>query len=188
MQNNWILFTGGPNSGKTTVIELLASLGYNVKVEQAMKVIHEYMNAGIPLSSVQTDPVQGAKFQDAIALQEMAAAAENTPNELVFLDRGAIEYFAFSKLRGLAINPEIAQKVRQSTYRHVFVFDLIESSFAANKIEAHIDNPLEAARNQQSLIEDVVAEFGFPTTRVPVMKTEERIKLIFDTLQLPNPL
>lgn len=181
-KNNWILLAGGPNSGKTTLICELQKRGYKVKQEQATIIIHEYMDAGIPLENVQHDLVQGAKFQDDIALREMKAASSFSVNDLVFFDRGAYEYFAFAKLRGLKINPEIAKKVRKSTYKHVFVLDLIESEFKENKIEAHIDNPMQSAKKQEKLLLDVLEEFKQEITRVPVMSVGDRADFILSKI------
>ena len=38
--NNWILLTGGPNSGKTSLIRELQNRGYKIKEEQATILIH----------------------------------------------------------------------------------------------------------------------------------------------------
>lgn len=185
--NNWILIAGGPNSGKTTLIAELKNRGYKVKAEQATVIIHEYMNAGIPLESVQLDPLQGAKFQEDIALREMKAMQIYDNNELVFLDRGAIEYFAFAKMRGLKIKNQIAEQVQKSTYKHVFMLDLILSKFKANKIEAYLENPVEMAKKQHKLLLEVYKKHKYKITHVQVMSVEERADFILSRLGNPSP-
>lgn len=178
------MLNGGPNSGKTTLIRELERLGFKVKEEQATIIIHEYIDAGIPLESVQNDPIQGAKFQDEIAIREMGAAQQFDPKDLVFFDRGAIDYRGFAKLRGLKIDDLIAKKVDECSYRHIFILDLIESEFKSTKIEAHIDNPVAVAKKQEELLIETYKPYGIPTTRVPVMPVKDRIKFILKTLNL----
>ena len=184
-KNNWILIAGGPNSGKTTLIAELKKRGYKVKPEQATIIIHEYMDAGIPLESVQLDPKRGAIFQEDIALREMKATESFDKNEIIFLDRGAIEYFAFAKMRGLKINDQIAKLVKKSAYRQVFMLDLIESNFVTTKIEAHLDNPIEMAKKQHKLLIEVCERFKFNIETVPVMPVEKRADYILSFLNEP---
>lgn len=182
LKNNWIVLAGGPNSGKTTLLLELEKLGYKIKEEQATILIHEYIKQGIPLESVQHDLVQGAKFQDEIARREMKAADAFNPEELVFFDRGAVEYTAFAKLRELALDPEILSQVSKYHYRHIFILDLIESAFKNTKIEAHIENPTKVAKQQEKLLIQAYKSCGSPITRVPVMSVSERVNFVLNAL------
>lgn len=180
--NNWILLTGGPNSGKTSLIRELQNRGYKVKEEQATILIHEYIDAGIPLESIQLNPIQGAKFQDEIAIREMKVAESFNPEELVFFDRGAIDYRGFAKLRGLKIDKKIAEQVDKCTYRQVFLLDLIESELKSTKIEAHIDNPIEVAKKQEELLLEICEYYNLPIVRVPVMSIKDRADFILSKI------
>ncbi len=181
--NNWIVLAGGPNSGKTTLIDELSKRGYKVKPEQAMVVINEYLASGVKLENVHTDPVLGGQFQRDIALKELAAAAEFSPDELVFFDRWAPDYFAFAKIRNLKKDEEIIKKLADCSYKHIFVLDLLKNEYADNKIEAHLADPIAVAIQQEEHLIDVINDLHMEFTRVPVMSVDDRIEYILEALK-----
>ncbi len=92
--NRWVLICGGPNSGKTTIVNRLEDLGYKVKHEEARPILDRYIEEKVPLEKIVEDKIVGSSFQDEIALAEYAAEQKQPKEELVFFDRVAIEYFA----------------------------------------------------------------------------------------------
>jgi predicted ATPase len=180
MKNKWIVLAGGPNSGKTTTLAELKAQGYTVEPEQATKIIHEYIEQGIPLESLHNDPAAGAKFQEEIARRQIETEESHQKDEVVFFDRGAFDYLVFSRLRGLPLNDDILQAVRERTYGTVFVLNLIESEFKQTKIEAHLDDPVQAAKEQEKLLLSVLDELDIPYVHVPVMPIKDRVDFILE--------
>ncbi len=91
--NNLIVFTGGPGSGKTSVIEHLTKLGYVCAPETGRKVIQHQVALGgdaLPWKNK-------IAFRDEMVREEQNNyEAHKHHKEFVFFDRGIVDSYAIA--------------------------------------------------------------------------------------------
>jgi predicted ATPase len=125
-----VLITGSAHAGKSTLIEKIASLGYSVVSESAQEILDE----GISLhgsqsswSNWRSDFKNERLFQEAIACRQISKEILITGmgEEIVFLDRGIYDIYAYCYLRSIE-PPQVLSKYK---FRYDYVFLLEATSF-----------------------------------------------------------
>jgi predicted ATPase len=120
MQTNWIVITGVPSSGKTTLINQLSEAGYSTLPDPARVVYERYADAEKmpPDVTLQTEIVEFL----ARSYREM------DPDELFFLDYGMPDNVVYQESLGL----DTASSVRyceEFRYKQVFLLAPLEFQF-----------------------------------------------------------
>tara|TARA_R110002110_G_scaffold65206_4_gene179992 strand:- start:75062 stop:75739 length:678 start_codon:yes stop_codon:yes gene_type:complete len=119
--SNWIVITGAPCSGKSTVITYLKDCGFNVNHEVAQGYIDEQQAEGIEKPWEDKE-----KFQKAILTRqrtvEDALVTQGKSNKTIFFDRGIPDAIAYFSYFGVA-DDKIPDSVLVTKYKHVFIFD-----------------------------------------------------------------
>jgi predicted ATPase len=83
--NNWYVITGAPCSGKTTVLNSLKDLGYEVVPEVARTYIDELIFSGLSIEQIRSNET---KFQDDVLIKKYELEESLDKNKIIFLDRG----------------------------------------------------------------------------------------------------
>ena len=118
-KTNWVVITGAPCTGKTTVIEELKKLGHTCHPEAAREYIESEMAKGFTLDEIRADNL---KLQSGILNKKMILEENLTPNQLIFLDRGIPDTLTY--YRPSALDPMLAlDNCFINQYDKVFVFD-----------------------------------------------------------------
>ncbi|MCH7605222.1 ATP-binding protein, partial [Patescibacteria group bacterium] len=160
METNWYIITGGPSSGKTTVIENLSSLGYATVPESARVVIDTEIGRGKTIEEVRADE---AAFQEKI-LQIKIENEEKTPSEqLTFFDRGIPDSVAYYHIAKQDVAPVI-QASQKRRYKDIFLLEQI--SF--KKDYARTEDQ-EQADVLAQLLYDAYTNLNYAVIRVPLM-------------------
>src|ERR1035437_2236108 len=81
---NWYVITGGPCSGKTTVVNLLQARGYKTTIEDARHYLEMQALNGRTVEEVRKHQ---ADFQLAVLQMQIEQEKELSPEDIVFLDR-----------------------------------------------------------------------------------------------------
>ena len=79
---NWYVITGGPSTGKTTVINLLMERGYKTTIEHARHYIDTMKEEGRTVEEIRTNK---RKFQLGVLDMQIEQEAELSPSDTVFL-------------------------------------------------------------------------------------------------------
>ena len=172
--NNWVLLTGGPHSGKSTLHAYLGKQGYAVKPEQARFVLDDYMARGIPAIDIMNNDVVGGRFQEEIAYKEIAEENKCNPNVLTFFDRSCIEYTAFIELRNLTPNQALLSQLATRSYGLAVILESIPMPFDENRLETNLVDPVAESKRQQAALIKAVQATGTALEFLPVMPTQER--------------
>lgn len=97
-----VVFTGGPSTGKTTLIQHLSAAGYPVVREAATDVLRRAEAARVRQKRPQ-------RFQEEILnlqLERESHALETAPAQVpIFADRGVGDHFGYLRHAGVAIFP-----------------------------------------------------------------------------------
>ncbi|MBI1272363.1 AAA family ATPase [bacterium] len=170
------VITGGPNSGKTTLIDFLASTGYAVLPEAATQVIQEGSgrgNSGLPDTN--------SAFQKKILVKqiEQELTARQSGN-LLFCDRGIFDVCAYMEVRNIPSDAfELAVwhsllKLPAPVYSGAFILEVVPV-WEDNGIRFE---GLEFSRRIFKSLIDIYRRFGIPVTVVPLLPVSERAEFV----------
>ncbi|NOH63495.1 AAA family ATPase [Vibrio sp. RE88] len=173
----FIVFTGGPGSGKTSVIEHLQSLGYKTADEVGRRVIQQQVESGgsaLPW-------LDKTAFRDAMVSAEIDKYRRiGVGEEFVFFDRSIVDSYGYSLLEDLAFTESLIQHCYQLRYHlQVFVFPPWKEIFA-NDAERKQDFA-EAVTTYEKMRE-AYQSFGYTLTEVPKGSVEQRSRFVLDAL------
>lgn len=173
-----IALTGGPGSGKTTVINCLQALGYATTPEVGRRIIQAQIESN----------GSALPWQDKTAFRDLMLQAEikhyessvsQTPP--VFCDRGVIDVYGYSLLEQLTLTTPLIQSCQQLQYHHrVFIFPPWASIFM-NDAERQQDFS-EAVATYDAMI-SAYHTFGYELIDVPQQSPDQRVRFILDTLK-----
>lgn len=174
---SWVVITGAPSSGKTSVIEDLRARGYAVQGEVARELIEDCLRRGQSMADVRRDGGQQLQ-RDILRIKHEREAALD-PAACVFMDRGMPDSMAYFRLAGLdAAAAEAASK--QFRYAAVFIFDRLPLV----KDGVRAEDEATAQKIDEMLHTDYAA-LGYTPIAVPVMPVAARSVFILQALNLP---
>ena len=148
-----IVLTGGPSCGKTSVINELRRRGHNILEEIAAQVNEE--RKGFELTKE-----EWLTRQRMIYFRQVEQEEKCENDKVYFLDRGAIDGIAYSKMLLGYIPDELK---REYHYDVVFVLDrlpFVHASFRVEKGE-------EQAENIHNVITQTYRELGYNPIIIP---------------------
>ncbi|UPR59405.1 AAA family ATPase [Vibrio sp. ED004] len=175
--NNLIVFTGGPGSGKTSVIDALKSQGYRCAPEVGRKVIqHQVEQQGSALPWL--DKVA---FRDEMVREELANyQAFEASEQLVFFDRSIVDSYGYSLLETLPVPESLLSSCNEIAYNaKVFIFPPWDSIFI-NDQERKQD--FDEAIATYEKMAAAYTQFGYQLVEVPKLPVEERVAFILTSI------
>lgn len=173
-KTNWYVITGGPGSGKTTIVNLLKERGYITTFEHARHYLDTQRLKG---RTVEETRKNQRKFQLGVLDMQIEQENEISPDVLVFLDRAIPDALAYYRFLNLSVDEKLSKALRKVFYKKIFVLDSLplKNDYARNEDEA-------AQKKIHKLIIEVYESLHFPVVRVPVLPPEERVDFILKNL------
>jgi len=173
----WVVITGAPSSGKTSVIEDLRARGYGVQDEVARDLIEECLRRGLSVEDMRRDG--GKQLQRDILRIKTGREALLDPAECIFMDRGMPDSISYFRLAGL--DTEAAtQACLKFRYEAVFIFDRLP--LVKDGIRSEDES---VAQKIDGMLRTDYKSLGYNPVSVPVMPIERRSDFILETLKLP---
>ncbi len=169
------VITGGPGVGKTTIINYLENLGYDVVQEAATDLIRKELAENIEA------PWSKQDFNEKVAkLQEQRQKeAERSSGNGVFFDRCPVDAISYDLLYDFEpTHPtiRIVQSLIDENYYNKKVF-LIENLGSCLQTEVRAET-LEQVLKIEDLLEKNYRALGFQIVRIPACPVEDRAKII----------
>lgn len=173
MSNNWIVITGGPSSGKTSLLAELQKLGHRTIAEAARTVIDQALEKGVLVEQLRSDE---KGFQEDVARLKQKNETVHDKSQLTFFDRGMQDTVAYLRHYGFDIEDWVAALMDKARYKKVFLLEPLESyqSDYARTEDVHF------AKSLHKLLNDVYTEFGMEPVSVPPISLDQRVKFILD--------
>jgi predicted ATPase len=173
-QTNWCVITGGPSSGKSTVIRLLKDMGYQTTIELARHYIDLQRVNGRSVDEIRSNQRQ---FQHKVLNLQIDLERRLDPQELVFLDRGLPDELAYYKYFNLPPDEKLVEYLECFTYKKIFIMDLLPLCEDYARTE-----DVEAQKALHQLIIEAYQGRSEEKVFVPVLPPKERAQFILDNL------
>ncbi|XOB63770.1 AAA family ATPase [Campylobacterota bacterium DY0563] len=174
--NNRVIFTGGPGSGKTSVIEFLCHMGYQSAPEVGRKVIQ----AQVKSQGSALPWLDKIAFRDEMVLEEIKNYENFGDTEVTLYDRSIIDSYGYSKLERIPISELLLDKCCELDYcRKVFIFPPWEEIYE-NDAERKQDFN-EAVATYDEMV-SAYTKFGYDLIEVPKASVKERAQFIVSKL------
>lgn len=173
-ERNWYVITGGPSSGKSTVIELLKDDGYTTTHEVARHFIDLQRINGRSTEEIRANQRQ---FQHKVLNLQIQLERRLDPQEMIFLDRGLPDELAYYQYFDLAPDEKLVEYLEYATYKKIFIMDLLP----LDKDYARTED-LAAQKALHQLIIDIYKSRSEPIVMVPVLPPKERVAFILANL------
>jgi len=169
------VITGGPGSGKTTLIASLERAGFRVAHESGRRVIREQMAKGgqaLPWGD-------RALFANAMLTRDIAAHERWRHHaEPVFFDRGIPDVLGYLDLTGLPVPQVMREAARTRRYnRTVFIAPLWPAIFTQDDERKQT---LEEAERTCHAMTRVYSAYGYTLIELPRMPVEERVRFVLE--------
>lgn len=170
--NNWYVITGGPCSGKSTILKALSKKGYSVIYEAARTFIDSEIKKGKTLSEIRKNELQ---FQKKV-LQLKKNIENKLPKEkVIFLERGIPDTIAYFRLCGVKNKKILNNLSRYGKYKKVFLLELLDYKKDYARTE-----DLKQAQKIEKLLEESYK--NYEPIKVPKMSLAKRIDFIISKL------
>ncbi|MBD3638702.1 MAG: ATP-binding protein [Crocinitomicaceae bacterium] len=172
---NWNVITGGPCSGKTTVINILAKRGYKTTIEHARHYIDTQKELGNAVEAIRANK---REFQMRVLEMQIEEESKLSTEDTVFLDRALPDAVAYYLFLGLDLDDELINAVNTFCYKNIFVLDPLPliKDYARREDK-------KAQLKIHSLITEVYEMLPCKVTQVPVLPPEERVDFILESIQ-----
>lgn len=174
MVNNWYVLTGGPSSGKTTLLKELHQRGYKTVPESARYVIEQQQKQGKSLEAIRQDETA---FQLEVFKQKLRAYKSLDQAALIFFDRGYHDTLAYLQFIGADIPEAVFEACKRMKYKKVFILDMLPYVSDSARTETNIE-----AHKLHAMLGAAYKQFGYNVTRVPVLPIHERADWIESNL------
>jgi len=171
-KSNWYVITGGPSSGKTTVLKELEKKGYIIYYEAARIFIDGEIKKGKSLIEIRREP----EFSREVLKIKIEIEKNAPQNKIVFFDRAIPDSVAYYQIHGMD-SKEVFKFSKKNVYKKVFFFEQLsfEQDYARN----------EDAKTTQKLgnfLKESYKILGYEIINIPAVSVEERVQKILEEI------
>lgn len=168
------MLTGGPGSGKSTLIESLQRAGYSTMPEAGRSIIQEQVALG----------GRALPWVDPLLFSEMMLSWDIRSYRMaeqlygpVFFDRGLLDVLGYLRLVGQPFPAHMEKAAREFRYNtRVFVAPPWKEIFQQDSERKQ--DFAEAVRTYQVM--SIYSEFGYELIEIPRGSVEERVRFILN--------
>jgi len=173
IHTNWHVITGAASCGKTTLINLLASKGYQTAPEGARLYMETEIARGRTIEEMRSQMVI---LQCGIKDAQLEVERVLQASDCIFLDRALPDCLAWYRFFDLNPN-EFLRECFQYRYASVFMLDRLPLQHDSLRYKY---DELQSFTEEWHLRD--YAALGYSITRVPVMPSEERLVFVLSVL------
>lgn len=169
----WVVITGPPSSGKTTLLELLAGHGELTSADSTRQLIADVVASGRDAEEFRF----ADDFQPRVLDAMLAAEQRWDPNDVVFLEYGLPCNIAFHRTESLPLTNGLDEAADAHRYAAVFILEPVGWVNDAERVE---DAEYQSQVHQHMF--DVYRERGYDPIAVPALTPEDRLAFIRSAL------
>ncbi|MRG56910.1 AAA family ATPase [Phyllobacterium sp. SYP-B3895] len=177
IQNNFIILTGGPGSGKTSLIAALDRHGYATSTEAGRAIIRHHQIVDGPAVPWK-DPAIFAELMLSWEMRSYDSAADSA--DLVFFDRGVPDIVGYLKLNGLEVPAHVRKAARIFRYNPtVFILPPWPEIFTQ---DTERKQTLEEAERTFHAMVSAYSNCGYALVEVPRVPISERVAFLIESI------
>jgi len=175
-----VIITGGPSTGKTSIINKLEDSGFNCKHEMSRDIIQDALRNNsdcVPWLNV-------LKFSKTVIAQREAqyhSVKSKKSKKYTFFDRGIPDVYAYMEYDDLDIPIDFLKLGNELRYHSKIFLTPAWKEIYENDAERKED--FYKAKQLQQYIHNTYKDLGYDVIIVPKANVEERIKFILKHLE-----
>lgn len=174
-----VVITGGPSTGKTTIVNELKRQGYLCMEEISRQVTRQAQEDGIEQLFLE-DPLLFSKLLLKGRVQQYKDA-DKRAEELIFFDRGIPDVHAYMNYLGVDYPEKYLKKSKKYNYDRILLMPPWEKIFITDTERYESFEQSLAIYNH---LKHAYEDLGYDVLEIPIGSVEERIKFILDTINV----
>lgn len=172
------MITGGPSTGKTTVINELERRGYHCIEEISRQVTKKAQEDGIEQLFLE-DPLLFSKLL-LKGREKQFKKVDKSKNELVFFDRGIPDVHAYMNYLGVDYPDIYIKKSKKYEYDLIFLMPPWEEIYTTDKERYESFEQSLAIYNH---LRNAYENIGYQVVEIPIGSINQRIDFILTTIK-----
>jgi predicted ATPase len=179
--DRFVVITGGPGAGKTTLIDRLAAAGFGAKPEAGRAIIQDQLAICGP-ALPWLDPVLFTELSLGWELYGYRAAAERPGAGPVFFDRGLVDVAAYYRLLGKPTPGHLQRAAHTFRYnRTVFIAPPWREIYCTDtERKQTFDEGVYGYR----LLAAAYPDYGYELVELPRVSVAQRVEFVLDVLRV----
>lgn len=178
MKTKKIVITGGPSTGKTSIIDTIAEKGFFCFEEISREITLEARKQGIPQLFVSDPLLFSERIMEGRIKQYQEA--EKTAQPFVFLDRGIPDVLAYMDCFGQPYEKKFITATTSFVYDQVFLLPPWQEIHASDN--ERYENFEEALRIH-TFLEKTYRHYGYNIITVPKDTVDHRVNFILNHIK-----
>ena len=174
--NTKFIITGGPGTGKTSIINELKKRGYNCVEENSREVISEQIKTRGKILPWKNQ----LEFENKITFLRAQQFLSIPKNCLCFFDRSVIESVAYLKLSNLKVTSQIMENIKKCVYNKTVFYTPIWEEIYVNDSERKEN--LEQAKKIESALIETYRSAKYNLIQVPKTTIQKRVNFIISKI------
>ncbi|MDU1890771.1 MAG: AAA family ATPase [Dysgonomonas sp.] len=176
-KNNFYIITGGPGVGKTTLLEVLRSRGYNCMPEVARNIIKEQMEVGgdaLPWKDTRkySDLMLSRSIDDYVKLSVL--------EELYFFDRGIPDTYGYEVLMNFELSQQLKYAVEN--YRYNLTAFILPPWKEIYETDDERKQNFDTAIQTYETMTSVYKKLGYNLIEVPKLTADNRANFVLQRI------
>jgi len=180
--NYFIVLTGGPGVGKTTLINKIQKQGYRTVPEDARRIIKEQLESngdGLPWKNKQYYASLMLTSSTNSFLHEIKESFADPG--YVFFDRGIPDTLAYIEMENLIIEESLLAEAKAHRYhKKIFILPPWQEIYKTDNERKQTWEEAEATFNQMKRIYE---RLGYEVVEIPKTTVEQRYQFIIEALR-----
>lgn len=168
---NKILITGGPGTGKTTLVDELRKKGYVCSEEIVRNLTLKKRKEGFDQYFL-TDPLD---FSKKLFNQRLSQYNKDYNSDLVIYDRGPIDVLAYLNFKSIEIPKDLIIKSKKIAYQYAFILNPWKDIYSQDEVRYE---SFEECRLIHNFLINEYKKFKIKLISVPNGKISDRVNFI----------
>lgn len=176
-RNNFFIITGGPGSGKSSLIDALRDRGYTCVDEVARQIIRNQIEIGGDAIHTKDQ----IKFRDLMLAESIRTYGEILDHGPVFFDRGIPDLLGYCRLIKCDVPDQVRNAIERYHYNQlVFIAPPWEEIYQHDAERKQ--DWAEAVATYQN-ISDGYVEAGYALIELPKVSVDDRVEFVLQSIR-----